>query len=92
MILITNVCVCVCVIFQFVLDVKLVGCTRRDHTGGGSHRISHLPSFCYACLYFSREKDSSSFPSSTAKSNFVYSLFNRSPLAGLFFFFFFFFQ
>ena len=24
----------------------------------GSHRISHPPSFCGACLHFSREKDS----------------------------------
>ena len=30
----------------------------RGHTGGRSHRISHPPSFCGACLYFSREKDS----------------------------------
>ena len=53
------VCVCVCVFFPFILDVKFVGCTNRGHTGGKSHRISHPPSyFCGACLYFSREKDS----------------------------------
>ena len=37
-------------------------------TGGRSHRIFHPPSFCGACLNFSREKDSAindSFPSST---------------------------
>ena len=51
-------CVCVCVFFPpFILDVKFVGCTSRGHTGGRSHRISHPPSFCDACLYFSREKD-----------------------------------
>ena len=30
----------------------------RGHTGEGSHRISHPPSFCGAYLNFSREKDS----------------------------------
>ena len=52
------VCVCVCVFFPFILDIKFVGRTSRGHTGGTSHRISHPPSFCGACLYFSREKDS----------------------------------
>ena len=51
-------CVCVCVFFPFVLDIKFVGRTSRDHKGGRSHRISHPPSFCGASLYFSREKDS----------------------------------
>ena len=51
-------CVCVCVFFPFILDIKFVGRTSRDHTGGRSHRISHPPSFCGACLNFSREKDS----------------------------------
>ena len=32
--------------------------TGRGHTGGRSHRIFHPPSFCGACLNFSREKDS----------------------------------
>ena len=51
------VCVCVfCVFFPFILDVT--GRTSRGHTGGRSHRISHPPSFCGACLNFSREKDS----------------------------------
>ena len=49
---------CVCVFFPFFLDVKFVGCTSRGHTGERSHRISHPLSFCSACLYFSREKDS----------------------------------
>ena len=31
--------------------------TSRGHTEGRSHRISS-PSFCVACLNFSREKDS----------------------------------
>ena len=50
--------VCVCVFFPFILDIKFVGRTSRGHTGGRSHRISHPPSSCGACLYFSREKDS----------------------------------
>ena len=49
--------VCVCVFFPFILDIKFVGRTSRGHTGG-SHRIFHPPSFCGACLNFSREKDS----------------------------------
>ena len=53
----TCVCVCVC-FFPFILDTKFVGRTSRGHTGGRSHRISHPPSFCGACLNFSREKDS----------------------------------
>ena len=56
-----TVCVCVCVFFPFILDIKFVGRTSRGHTGGRSHRISHPPSFCGACLSFSREKDSA-FP------------------------------
>ena len=47
------VCVCVCVFFPFILDIKFVGRTSRGHTGGRSHRISHPPSFCGACLDFS---------------------------------------
>ena len=52
------VCVCVCVFFPFILDMKFVGRTSRGHTGGRPRRISHPPSFCGACLHFSREKDS----------------------------------
>ena len=44
--------------FPFILDIKFIGRTSRGHTGGRSHRISHPPSFCGACLNFSREKDS----------------------------------
>ena len=57
-ILLTARCACVCVFFPFILDIKFVGRTSRGHTGGRSHRISHPPSFCGACLNFSREKDS----------------------------------
>ena len=53
--------VCVCVLFPFILDIKFVGRTSRGHTGGRSHRISYPPSFCGACLNFSRGKDSA-FP------------------------------
>ena len=54
---------CVCFFFSFMLDVRLVdvpaGVTQEEgHTGGRSHRISHPPSFCGACLNFSRDKDS----------------------------------
>ena len=48
---------CVCVFFPFILDIKFVGRTSRGHTRGRSHRIFHPPSFCGACLNFSREKD-----------------------------------
>ena len=47
-----------CVLFPFILNIKFVGRTSRGHTGGRSHRISHPPSFCGACLNFSREKGS----------------------------------
>ena len=53
-----SACVCVCVFFPFILDIKFVGRTSRGHTGGRSHRISNPPSFCGACLDFCREKDS----------------------------------
>ena len=32
--------------------MKFVGRTSRGHTGERSHRISHPPSFCDACLNF----------------------------------------
>ena len=53
-----SACVYVCVFFPFILDIKFVGRSSRGHTGGRSHRIFHAPSFCGACLNFSREKDS----------------------------------
>ena len=40
------------------LDVPAGVAQEEGHTGGRSHRISHPPSFCGACLSFSREKDS----------------------------------
>ena len=43
---------CLCVFFPSILDIKSVGRTSRGHTGGRSHRISHPPSFCGACLNF----------------------------------------
>ena len=54
----THYGVCVCVFFPSILDIKFVGRTSRGHTGGRSHRIFNPPSFCGACLDFSREKDS----------------------------------
>ena len=56
-----HMCVCVCVFFPSILDMKFVGRTSRGHTGGRSHRIFNPPSFCGACLDFCREKDSA-FP------------------------------
>ena len=47
---------CFSFFFPFILDIKFVG--RTGPTGGRSHRISHPPCFCGACLNFSREKDS----------------------------------
>ena len=53
------VCVIVlCDSFPFILAIKVVARTSWGHTGGRSHRIFHPPSFCGACLNFSREKDS----------------------------------
>ena len=54
----SRVVLCVFVFFPFSLDVRLVGRASRGHTERRSHRISHPPSFCGACLNFSREKDS----------------------------------
>ena len=51
-------CVIMTCVFVCFLDIKIVGRTSRGHTGGRLHRISHPPSFCGACLNFSREKDS----------------------------------
>ena len=48
------VCVCVCVCFLPIHSGHQVRWTYQP----GSHRISHTPSFCGACLNFSREKDS----------------------------------
>ena len=57
-------CVCCVCFLPFILDIKFVARTSRGHTGGTSQRISHPPSFCGACLNFSREKDSAiPFPS-----------------------------
>ena len=52
-----------------------------------SHRISHPPSFCGACLNFSREKGSTvPFPRRPCFFIFLYQRFKRSPLVGHFFF------
>ena len=62
----SSLCVCVCVFFPSILDIKFVGRTSRGHTGGRSHRIFNPPSFCGACLDFCREKDSATQPESGA--------------------------
>ena len=80
---INDVCVCVCVFCHPIYSGhQTCGRTSRGHTGGMSHRISP-PSFCGACLNFSREKGSAiPLPPSTVKSNFVYSRTDCSPLVG----------
>ena len=53
-----RVCVCVFkIVIPFILDARFVDVPAGGHPGGRSHRISP-PSFCGACLNFSREKDS----------------------------------
>ena len=47
-----HVCVCVCVFFPFILDIKFVGRTSRGYTGGRSHRISHPPSSAVRAFIF----------------------------------------
>ena len=85
------VCVCVC-FFPFILDIKFVGRTSRGHTGGRPHRIFHPPSFCGACLNFSREKDSAiPFPRRPRSRILCTNDFNRSPPVGHFYFCFLFF-
>ena len=69
-----------------ILNVKFVRCTSRGPTGGRSFLI-HFLLRCMP-LFFSRERFSRSFPSSTVKSNFfVYQRFHRSPLVGYFYFY-----
>ena len=70
---------CVCVIFQFILDIKFGGRISQGHTGGRSHRSRKVtpdfsPAFLLRCVpyIFSREGFSHSFPSSAVKPNFVY--------------------
>ena len=76
---------CVCVFFPFILDIKFVGRTSRGHTGGRSHRISHPPSFCGACLNFSREKDSAiMIPFARRPCSRILLYTNRSPPVGHF--------
>ena len=45
-----NVCVCVCVFFPFILDIKFVGRTSRGHTGF----LIHLPSAVRALIFLAR--------------------------------------
>ena len=61
-------CVCVCVIIPFILDVRLVvDVPAKDTQEEGHPGFLHLPSAVLA-LFFSREGFSRSFPSSTVKS------------------------
>ena len=45
-----GMCVCVCVFFQIVLDIKFVGRTSRGHTGF----LTHLPSAVRALIFLAR--------------------------------------
>ena len=65
-------CVCVCVVIPFILDVRFVdvpdGVTQEEgHTGILIHLLSAV-----LALIFWREGFSRSFLSSTVRSNFVY--------------------
>ena len=84
------VCVCVCVFFPFILDMKFVGRTSRGHTGGRSHRISHPPPFCGACLNFFARRIQPFLSLVDREAEFCVLLkrFNRPPLVGHFYFYF----
>ena len=70
--------------FPIILDIN--GRTSRGHTGGRSHRISHPPSFCGACLNFPREKDSAiPFPRRPSSRILCTNDLNRSPPVGHFY-------
>ena len=43
-------CVCACVFFPFILDIKFVGRTTRGHTGF----FLHLPSAVRALIFLAR--------------------------------------
>ena len=81
---------CVCVCFLPIHSGHQVRWTYQpgSHKRKVTHRVFPPPSFCGACLSFSREKDSAihSSSSSTVKSNFVCQRFHRSPLVGHFYF------
>ena len=66
------------------------GRTSRGHTGAGPHKISP-PSFCGACVIFSREKDSAvPFPRRPRSRIWCTNELIVLHLLGIFFFFFFF--
>ena len=81
-------CVFACVFFPFILEINFVGRTSRGHTGR-SQRIFRPPSFCGACLYFSREKDSAvPFPSRPCSRILCTNDFIVLHLLGIFIFYF----
>ena len=43
-------CVCVCIFFLFIVDVRFVGRTSRGHTGF----LVHLPSAVHAFIFLAR--------------------------------------
>ena len=50
----SNLVVCVCVFFPFILDIKFVGRTSRGHTGGRSHRFLIHLSAVRALIFLAR--------------------------------------
>ena len=80
---------CVCFLphpFWTSMDVPAGVTQEVGHTGGRSHRIFHPPSFCGACLNFSRQKDSAlSFPRRPCSRILCTNDFNRSPPVGHFY-------
>ena len=76
------VCVCVCAFFPFILDVKFVGCTSRDHIDRRKVARNFSSTFLLRCMpFFSREKDSAVWD--------VLTIIIVLHLLGFFFFFFF---
>ena len=65
-----SIYVFVSVFFPFILDVNFVGCTSRGHTDRRKVAPDFSSTFLLRCmpLFFSRERFSRSFPSSTVKS------------------------
>ena len=47
-------CVCVCVFFPSILDIKFVGRTSRGHTEGHKGFLIHLPSAVRALIFVAR--------------------------------------
>ena len=71
-------CVCVCVFFPFILDIKFVGRTSRDHRGF----FIHLPSAVRASIFLARRIQP--FRSLVDRDVDFFMYYNRSLLVGHF--------